>query len=185
MTRPSGVPRPQIVAPAAIALARIAGGIRSVKIEWIVGLQIPFPSPLTSTAANIAQAPTSSVSTQSGIAWRGTDIAISRKPSTLWEKKRNDRKFPISAPAPNPAKRAPAILASAPKRSIVSTGTAAKNACHAASPATKSGIQIRRSRSLTRKRRPTRMPPVSSSASSWGTGSGFGTNRATSANETR
>ena len=39
---PSGMPRPQIVLLAAIAFGRIAGGIRSVQIEWIEGLQMPF-----------------------------------------------------------------------------------------------------------------------------------------------
>jgi hypothetical protein len=43
---------------AAIALARIEGGIRSVKMAWIEGLQIPFAIPLASTATNRTGAPT-------------------------------------------------------------------------------------------------------------------------------
>src|SRR6266545_4366797 len=61
--RPSGTPRAQSVPPAAIAFARIAGGIRSVKIEWIEGLQIPFAMPLARTATKSTKAPTSTGST--------------------------------------------------------------------------------------------------------------------------
>ena len=54
----------------------------------------------------------------------------------------------------------PATVGSAPKRSTTRTGTAAKNACHAASPTMKSGIQTRSSGSCTRKRRPASRPRV-------------------------
>ena len=46
------MPSPQIVVLAAIAFGRIAGGIRSVQIEWIDGLHMPFAIPLTRSAAN-------------------------------------------------------------------------------------------------------------------------------------
>src|SRR6266540_1086441 len=179
--RPSGTPRAQSVPPAAIAFARIAGGIRSVKIEWIEGLQIPFAMPLARTATKSTEAPTSSGSTQSGIAWNGTDSAMRRRPGTRSARKRNERTLPQTAPAPNAAKSAPATFASAPKRSTVSTGTAAKNACQPASPTMKSGIQTRSSGSRTRKRSPAKTPRDSSSS---GIGARAGTKRATSRNET-
>ena len=81
-TRPRGVPRPQSVPAAAIAFALMAGGMRRAKIEWIVGLHSPFPSPLARTATNIQPAPRSSVRSQSGSAWIITVIATRRRPST-------------------------------------------------------------------------------------------------------
>ena len=67
-TSPSGRPRPQIVLLAAMAFGRIAGGMRSVQIEWIDGLQMPFAIPLTRTAKKSTDAPTSSGSSQRGAA---------------------------------------------------------------------------------------------------------------------
>ncbi len=121
-SRPSGMPRPQIVVLAAMAFGRIATGMRSVQIEWIDGLQMPFAMPLTRIATNSVAAPTSRGSSQSGAAWNGTESAIRRSPSTRCVRKRNERMFPTSAPAPKAAKSAPATLASESKRSTVKHG---------------------------------------------------------------
>ena len=80
------------------------GGMRSVQIEWIDGLQMPFAMPLTRIATNSTAAPTSRGSSQSGAAWNGTESAIRRSPSTRCARKRNERKLPASAPAPKAAK---------------------------------------------------------------------------------
>ncbi len=113
MIRPSGIPSPQIVMFAVIAFARIAGGMRSVIVAWIVGLQIPFAIPLAKIAATSTGAPTSSGRIQSGSAWNGTDSATSRSPSMRSVRNRNEAMFPTMHPAPKPAKRMPATVACA------------------------------------------------------------------------
>ena len=131
--------------------------------EWIVGFATPFPTPLAKIPSASAHARDVQRSTQSGAPERSRQRDEAQAREALREIAER-RKFPHTAPAPNAAKRMPAIFGSESKRCTTSTGTAAKNASHAASPARKSGIHTRSNGSRNRTRRPVRIPRDSGAA---------------------
>ena len=124
---------------AAIACGRSAGGIRSVRIVWMLGLQMPFATPLAKHGEEAA--PRADIERQQPErrAWNGTDSAMRRSPSIRSARKRNERTLPQSEPAPNAAKssrrsarprrsarrRAPAPRRRTPARPRRRRGTAA------------------------------------------------------------
>ena len=162
-TRPSGVPIPQIAPIADIAFARIATGMRSVKIAWIDGLQMPFRDPADEDRSERAPgAPTSRVRIQSGQPPAdGTDQRDQPQAvDALGTKKRNESEVPDQAPAPKPAKSRPAIVACASKRSIDEHGHGGEE--RRARPRRRrrrTGSRRAASGSRTRKRSPASIPP--------------------------